>query len=46
MKTALEILHQRYIKGDRKRLLSLKIERFKSVVAQIWYDIRREKWIS
>ncbi len=45
MKTinAVEILHGRYIKGDKKRLGSLKIERFKSKVAQSWYNFKRSK---
>ena len=39
---AVKILHKRYIKGDPKRLKSLKIEREKSNVAEQLYNLRTQ----
>lgn len=39
---AAKILHKRYIKGDPKRLKSLKIEREKADIAAQIYDLRTQ----
>jgi len=39
---AVKILHKRYIKGDPKRLKSLKIEREKADIAAQIYDLRTQ----
>lgn len=43
---AVKILHKRYIKGDPKRLKSLKIEREKGNIAEQIYNLRAQAGLS
>jgi len=43
---AVKILHKRYIKGDPKRLKSLKIEREKANIAEQIYNLRTQAGLS
>jgi len=43
---AVEILHKRYIKGDKKRLESLEIERGRSDIAEQIYNLRIQARLS
>ena len=44
--SAVKILHKRYIKGDPKRLNSLKIEREKGNIAEQIYNLRTQAGLS
>ena len=43
---AVEILHHRYIKGDKKRLASVKREREKLIIAEQVYELRTKAGLS
>lgn len=43
---AVEVMHRRYVKGDKKRLASVKREREKLIIAQQIYDLRTKAGLS